>query len=136
MAKYQTVSQIFGGSRVAVPILTVEGTENIKISAINTTGTYKFIVKNYEGEEISDVSQNYNIEIISDTDETIEFTLYKDGEVVALEDKKTDLIHISNLEKEEHEYTLKISYNRDKSDLHQDILEDVQIKIHSEQEKI
>jgi hypothetical protein len=136
-AKYAKNLYFNESAKIATPVISVEGTENTKISAIDNTGTYKFVVKNYNDEKVSDVTQNYSIEIISNTDESIEYKLYRNNEneqeEVELTDKKTGLIQIENSNKVEHEYTLQVVYDKTKSNSEQDILEDVQIKVHSEQ---
>ena len=136
IAKYKVTSKIIGGNKVAVPVLIVEGTEEQKISALNNTGTYSFIVKNYNNEQVSDVAQKYSIEIITNSDDAIQFKLYRENEEIELENKKTEPIYIGNTNEEEHEYELKISYDRTKNISKTDILEDVQLKIHSEQERL
>ena len=83
-AKYETSKEILKSSKIAVPVLEVEGDKTTKISAINNIGYYDFDVKNYNEKNISDVSQNYSIEIISKVDESIIFELYKGEEQIKL----------------------------------------------------
>lgn len=136
MAKYKTTKNIIAKSGIAVPVLEVEGKETTKISAINSVGYYDFSVKNYNEKNISDVSQNYNIEIVSNSDETIEFELYRDDQPIVLNNNKTNNIYIEGIKEKEHNYRLKVSYDSSKNNSQKDILEDVQIKVHSEQAKI
>ena len=136
LAKYEMSKELTKSSKIAVPILEVEGTQSSKISAINNIGFYDFNVKNYNENKISDVSQNYNIEIISNADESIFFELYKGEEKVELKDNKTSNIYIEGTKEEKHEYRLKVIYDKTKSNSEKDILEDVQIKVHSEQSRI
>ena len=136
LAKYELTQKLFFSSEVAIPILEVEGTEKSKINAINTVGYYDFVVKNYNENNTSDVSQNYSIEVISDADETIEFELFREDEKINLVNNKTDKIFIEGMAKKEDYYRLKIAYDKQKNDSQEDIIEDVQIKVHSEQIKI
>ena len=136
VAKYKIEQDILVGSKVAVPVLEVEGTETTKISAINNTGYYDFTVKNYNQEKITDVALNYEIEVISKADESISFKLYNEEKQIDLKNNKTEKIYINNKEKEEHTYRLEVVYDKNKSTSKQDILEDVQIKVYSEQAKI
>ena len=136
LAKYELTQKMFFSSQVAIPILEVEGTEATKISAINNVGHYDFVVKNYNENKISDVPQIYSIEIISDTDEAIEFELFKEEEKIELANNKTNNFSIDGITKKEDHYKLKISYNKEKNNSQEDILNDVQIKIHSEQRKL
>ena len=78
---------------------------------------------------------NYTIEILSKLDNGISIKIYKDGEELELENKKTKLLQLGKNQKEEHNYKLEIIYDEEKSTTIQDIIEDLQIKIHSEQKK-
>lgn len=135
LAKYEIEKDILSNSKIAVPVLEVEGTETAKISAINNIGYYDFTVKNYNEKNISDVVQNYYIEIISNTDEAIVFNLYDGENIVNLNNNKTDIMQIGAFSKIEHSYRLEVCYDKTKSNSEKDILEDVQLKVHSEQEK-
>ena len=121
---------------IATPIFIVEGTETSKISAINNIGYYEFVIKNYNETQVSETGFLYTIEIISNTDESIKFELYKDDEQVELENLKTSNLTINGNEQIEQKYKLKVTYDKNLGTNGKDILEDVQIKVHSEQEKI
>lgn len=114
----------------------MQGTEATKISEINNVGYYDFVVKNYNEKNISDVSQNYTIEIISNTNEAVEYELYNNEEKLELTDNKTNDIFIEGSEEKEHHYRLKITYDENKRNSEESILEDVQVKVHSEQESM
>lgn len=133
LAKYKTTKQVSSVSKIALPILNVEGAEITKISGINNKGYYNFVVKNYENDKVSEVPLDYYIEIISNTDESVNFKLYKDNELISLNNKRTEKINIKSIEKTEHSYRLEVTYDKNKSTSEKDILEDVQLKIHSEQ---
>ena len=51
------------------------------------------------------------------------------------ENNKTDYIKISKDSKKENEYKLEITYNKDKSVSVNDIIQQIQVKVHTEQEK-
>ena len=89
---------------IATPIFIVEGSETNKISAINNIGYYEFSIKNYNETEISETSFLYTIEIVSDTDEAIQFELYDEEKQIPLENLKTEKISISVNEKIEKKY--------------------------------
>lgn len=55
---------------------------------------------------------------------------------MSLENLKTIQLPIKANEKTEHKYKLKVIYDKAKETTKKDILEDVYIKVHSEQEKI
>lgn len=136
LAKYETAKDVLTNSKIAMPIINVEGEVTSKISALSNIGYYDFTVKNYNQEKVSDVSLNYSIEIISSTDESISFKLYKGEEEINLENNKTEPIYIESLNQVEHSYRLEVMYDKTKSNSQKDILEDVQIKVHSEQARL
>lgn len=140
MAKYKTAKNLNANLKIANPIFIVEGNESTKISAIQNTGYYEFMVKNYDEENVSETAFLYTIEVVSKTDESIEFELYKENEdennKIPLNNMKTNELNIGANEKIEQKYKLKVTYDKNKGPKGKDILEEVQIKIHSEQEKI
>lgn len=135
-AKYITVDKISGTAGIATPIFIVEGKETTKINEINNIGYYEFSIKNFDENKISETGFSYIIEIISKTDESIKFELYKDESKIALDNLKTKNLSICGNEMEEHKYKLKVIYDKTKGNSGKDILEEVQIKVHSEQEII
>ena len=78
----------------------------------------------------------YTIEILSNTDESIQFELYNEEEQIPLKNLKTEKLLISGNGKVEQRYKLKVIYDNTKGTSGKDILEEVQVKVHSEQEKI
>lgn len=135
-SKYKTSIKFNKNLEIATPIFIVEGTETSKISAINNIGYYEFVIKNYNETQVSETGFLYTIEIISNTDESIKFELYKDDEQVELENLKTSNLTINGNEQIEQKYKLKVTYDKNLGTNGKDILEDIQIKVHSEQEKI
>lgn len=134
-AKYKTSSQFNQRIEVAKPIFIVQGTEKSKISAINNIGYYEFTVKNYNETNISETGFIYTIEIISNTDESIKFELYNGDKQIELENLKTKELYIVANEKVEQKYKLKVTYDSSLGEKGKDILEEVQIKVHSEQKQ-
>ena len=122
---------------IAKPILEVEKDSEIVITQDNKKGEYHFKVKNYnESEEISQVDLKYYIEILEDDlDPSITYELYNENEKIDLKDNKTDEMNFNRNIKEEHNYTLKVEHDSSKNQI-RDILQDIQIKVHSEQLKI
>lgn len=135
-AKYIYVDKKNAILDIATPIFIVKGGETTKISEMNNIGYYEFSIKNFNETHVSETGFVYTIEIISDTDEAIQFELYKEGTQISLENLKTEKLSISGNEKIEQKYQLKIIYDSSKGNREQDILEEVQIKVHSEQEPI
>ena len=121
---------------IATPIFIVEGGETTKINEINSIGYYEFSIKNFNETNISETGFLYTIEIISNTDETIQFELYNEESQIPLENLKTQPISIIGNERVEQKYKLKVIYDNTKGTNGKDMLEEVQVKVHSEQEKI
>lgn len=131
-----TVDNLTSTISIAKPIFIVKGKEATKISEINNIGYYEFSIKNFNETNISEIGFLYSIEILSNTDESIQFELYNEETLIPLENLKTGQLSISGKEKMEQKYKLKVIYDSSKGDDGKDILEEVQIKVHSEQEKI
>ncbi len=53
-----------------------------------------------------------------------------------MQNQKTAQLSIKANEKTEHKYKLKVVYDSTKGYSGQDILEEIQVKVHSEQEKV
>lgn len=137
MGKAIHSANIENNTKIARPILEVEKDSEILITKDNKQGEYHFIVKNYnQAEEISQVDLRYYIEILSkDLNNSIEYQLYKGEEEIALNNLKTEEMNLSKNKKEEQAYTLKIKYNENQNSI-EDIMQNIQIKVHSEQLKI
>ena len=90
---------------------------------------------NYHG-----VDLDYTIEIISNTDESVKFNLYNNNEnnktKVDLKDNKTDKISLPRNSRQDHNYKLEVIYDETKALSASDILENIQVKVQSEQSKI
>lgn len=133
-AKYVSMYKIKSSNSIEMPILVIEGDEILKINEINNIGYYKFSIKNFNEINISETSFLYTIEILSNTDESIQFELYRDEEQIPLKDLKTDKLLIQGNEKIEQKYELKIIYDETKEG--NEINEKVQIRVYSEQKMI
>ena len=130
-------SHIKNKTQIAKPVLEVEKGSEITITEENKKGEYTFIVKNYnQAEEISQVDLTYYIEILENNlDKSIQYQLYKDNEPLELKENKTETMTFHKDQKEEQHYTLKVTYDDSKNTI-EDIMQDIQIKVHSEQLKI
>lgn len=137
IGKEMTNIKIKGSTEVAKPILVVENNPAIDVTTIENTGFYDFKVKNYNSyDEVNQIDLKYYIEIISKYDESIIFKIYKNGEEILLKENKTEEIQLKKDTKEEQNYRLEIVYDKTKSTSTQEIVQDVQIKVHSEQVKV
>ena len=93
-------------------------------------------VKNYNtNDEITQIDLLYTVEILTKTDESITFKLYKNEKEVPLENNKSQEMLLTKNEKKEDKYKLEILYNEEKAQS-RDIFQDIQIKVHSEQRKV
>ena len=135
MAKYNVIEVLTSNNEIAKPVFIVEGTETNKISAINNIGYYEFTVKNFNETEVSETAFLYTIEVISNTDESIQFELYNGDKLIELQNLKSEKLFIPANEKIEQKYKLKVTYDSSLGTKGKDILEEVQIKVHSEQAK-
>ncbi len=123
-------------AEISNPVIVVDSNEKINITAEKNIGEYRFSVRNYNDNEINEALLHYKIEIKADVDESINFELYRDNVEIALNENTTDYFNIGKNEKEDHNYLLKIKYDKNKSKNIYNIIETIQIKIHSEQKKI
>lgn len=121
--------------KIAKPIFIVDNNPEIEITAKQKEGYYYFKVRNYELEEISQVDMQYNIEIIGDIDEAIIYTLYREEEQIPMQANKTQTQKLTRNQKEEHNYCLKVEYDKEKNTSLSDIMQELQIKVHAEQGK-
>lgn len=136
LAKFNSAQILKNTTQIAEPIFIVEGAEISKINAINNIGYYEFTIKNYNDTKVSEIGFLYTIEVISEENESVKFELYKGDEQIKLDNLKTDKLSISENEKTEQKYKLKVTYDKTKGTEGKDILEEVQIKVHSEQAKM
>ena len=129
-----------GNTEIANPIIEVESNPKINITDENQQGIYKFLVRNYNNEgKITDVKMKYVINIEDTIDEklkdTIKYELYKNGNKIVLNKNSTEKMEMPNNKQQEGIYELKIFYDKVASSFMKDIVEKIQIKIHSEQLK-
>lgn len=136
MGKGVSETKVNSNTEIAKPILEVENNPEITITSTNKKSTYDFKVKNYNtNDEITQIDLLYTVEILTKTDESISFKLYKNEKEVPLENNKTQEMLLSKNEKKEDNYKLEILYDEQKAQT-RDIFQDIQIKVHSEQRKI
>ena len=123
-------------AQIAEPILVIENNPKIEITESKNEGVYVFKVKNYDvNNKITQTDLKYYIEIISNLDSSINIEMYENEKKINLEKNKTEYIEMSKNSKEEKEYKMKITYIKDNSKSMADILENLQVKIHTEQIK-
>ncbi len=136
MAKVFEQVIINGKTQIAEPILLIENNPSIDITATKNYGMYTFKIKNYNAQnKITETDLKYYIEISPNVDESINIELYENENKLNLNENKTQYIQISKNKKEEREYKIKITYDENKSNSINDIMEKIQVKVHTEQVK-
>ena len=130
-------TNIKNNTQIAKPILEVDKGSEIIITEDNRKGEYTFIVKNYNDvDQISQVDLTYYIEILeNDLVPSIQYELYKDNQKIELKENRTEEMKFHRDLKEKQKYTLKVTYDESKNTI-EDIMQDIQIKVHSEQVKV
>ena len=136
LAKYHTLEILKSSTEIAKPIFEVHGTESSKISAINNIGYYEFTIKNFNETGVSEIGFLYTIEIVADVDESIKFELYNENQKIELQNLKSEQLLIEANKSIEQKYKLKVIYDNSLGEKGKNILQDVQIKVYSEQAKI
>lgn len=134
-AKMMDEIRITSNAKIIEPILILDTKEAIFLSEENPKGIYEFKIKNYQDDKISDVNLRYSIEIIPVMDSAIECHLYLDNTEILLEQQKTEYIDLQKDEKKEHQYRLEIAYHQERGNFGKDLLQNLQLKVHSEQQK-
>lgn len=132
-AKYQSKIETNAFAKIAKPILEVRREQSLLLTALAPKASYVFEVRNYKEDELNQVEMEYYIEIVSHTDEAINFCLYQGEEQIPLKENKTEKIKLTKEEKQTHAYRLEITYDRTKGKIKKDINENVEVKIHSVQ---
>lgn len=130
-AKYQSTVAGKTFASIAKPILEIRKEQSLLLTALAPKASYVFEVRNYQEEELNQVEMEYYIEIISHTDEAIQFTLYRGDTLIPLKNNQTQTIKLGKDKEETHSYRLEITYDKTKGNLGKDINENVEVKIHS-----
>jgi len=130
-SKYQEKIIGKGFATIAKPVLEVRREQSLMVTALKPKAVYTFEVRNYAEEELNEIEMEYYIEILSATDESIEFKLYQGEKQISLVSNKTEKIKLAKEEKEIHSYRLEVIYDKTKNTTQEDIDTNVEIKIHS-----
>lgn len=134
-AKYITTEMLKCVQEIATPVIQIKEGNIVQIDRNNNIGYYEFYVRNFRQEKISEIDFFYTIEIISDLEDNVRFELYNNEQQISLQDLKTNEISLGKNKKIEQRYKLKMTYNP-AVEVSEECMEHIQIKIHSEQEKI
>ena len=139
IGKTMNQTTIKAKSSFAKPIIEVISDSNLKITDNENQGECVFLVRNYDNKgKTTEVNLQYTVEIKDSIDEklkdTISFELYKNGDKVELQNQTTPLMKLAVKQQQEDRYILKIKYDKTKSTQMNDILDKIQIQVHSEQQ--
>lgn len=137
MGKGMTRKNVNGNTQIAKPILEVENGTNLEINNTNNNGIYEFKIRNYnEQNEITQVDLEYYIEILDSIENNgIEIKLLKNDKEIDIKENKTEKFILSKDEKIEEIYKIEITYDKSKNIGMEDIIKQLQIKVHSEQKQ-
>lgn len=136
MGKEASSTTIETNAKIAEPILVVENNPIVEVNGKKQKEYYEFKVKNYkENGEVTQIDLAYYIEILSKTEAAISFKLYKNNQEIPLENNKTADMKLEKENQQEDDYRLEIIYDKTKNQSIEDIIQEVQIKVHSEQMK-
>ena len=110
--------------------------ETTNITETKNYGEYIFKIKNYNDQgKLSECDLKYYIEILAKLDNSINIELYQGENKIELHNNKTEFMKIEKNQKEDREYKIKVTYDNENTEVGNDILEKIQIKVHTEQEK-
>ena len=124
-------------AQIAEPILIVENNPAIDITETKNYGEYIFKIKNYNDQgKLSECDLKYYIEILTKLDNSINIELYQGENKIELHNNKNRILwKLKKNQKEDREYKIKVTYDNENTEVGNDILEKIQIKVHTEQEK-
>ena len=95
-----------------------------------------FIVKNYnEKGKITQVDMKYKVEILNKKDDAIIIKLFKNDEEILINNNQSEYFTLTKEDKKQDKFRLEVKYDKTKSTSVEDIMQDLQIKVHSEQLK-
>lgn len=106
-SKYLNSKNISLSGNIANPTFIVDGENEINIKKYSTVNTYKFSVRNYNENKVSDVDLEYNIHIIAD--KQVKYQVYSNNNIV---DTKEYFI-LDHNSKTKHDYILNIEAPED-----------------------
>lgn len=137
MGKETSSINMKANSKIAEPILIVEKSPVIEMQGKKEREYYDFKVKNYkETGEVTQIDLEYSIEILFPIEDSISFKLYKNDQEILLENNRTTNMKLKREKIQEDDYQLEIIYEKAKNRSNKDIIQEIQLRVHSEQIKI
>lgn len=137
LGKAYSKSTINGDTKIAKPILEVENGNKVNITNQNPIGEYEFKVRNYKNQDdITEVDMEYYVEILTPINKNIKINLLKEGKEVEIKENKTDIFIMKANVMQTDNYKINIEYDKTKNYNMEDIIQELQIKIHSQQKSL
>ena len=134
IGKQLSSTNIETSSKIAEPIVIIENSPIVKVDGKQEKEYYSFKIKNYKDNgEVTQIDLVYYLEILFQTDEAIYFKIYRDNEEIPLENNKTTDMKLKKEIVQQDEYQLEIIYDKTKNQASDEIFQDIQIKVHTEQ---
>lgn len=134
IGKEMTKINIKSTGSIAEPILKIEKSDTLYINNDTEKEIYEFTVKNYDEQgNISQVDLEYYIEILTNISSEFSLKIYKDNEEINLKENKTEKFTIVKNEKQEDCYKIEIICDEKKQV--KELVQNVQMKIYSEQKR-
>lgn len=138
LGKSFTKIEVDGNTEIAKPIVQVENGSTLQLNNGNREGVYEFKVKNYNSNgEITDVDIEYYIEILNNLEDKkeIKVKLLKNDKEIPINDNKTEKFYFEKGNKQEDVYKMEISYDETENIGMEDVMQLIQIIVHSEQKQ-
>lgn len=132
MANYISVNKFTKKTEIAKPIVNLEKDNVLFINKNSNENYYYFSITNFNGDNINEIKLKYNLELQYKEHDSIEIKLYKNNELVKLDNNKLYNNEISNI-KQKDDYIVEIKYDESVNLYNEDIKEYVKIIINVEQ---
>lgn len=97
-------------SNIANPIFNVSSSPNISLNNSNLSAKYSFNVSNFKDNTISEIPYEYYF-CLENLNSNFNIKCYKDSNEIFLKNLKSELFILSSLTKDEHNFTISISYS-------------------------
>lgn len=121
-------------SDIAKPILIIEKSPSMDVTAMSNYVCYKFSIKNYnEKDMINELKLKYYIQFSKFVNDYIDIELYQGTDKINLDNNKTEYFELAYNQKEERDYIVKVKFNKEKVYSANDIVGKIKIKVHTEQ---
>ena len=97
-------------SNIANPIFNVYFSPNVSLNNSNSFVEYSFKVSNFKDDTISEIAYKYYF-CLENMPSCLDIHCYKDANEIFLNNSKSEFFILSSLTKDEHNFTISISYS-------------------------